>query len=101
MRHRFAFLVVLAACGGGGGSPDAPPPDAAVDAAPDGDTAAVNAPALDPDLPTSFADATDFLYTGANPLQTGVAPGAIDPTRVAVIRGRALDRTGAAVEGVV
>ncbi|MCA1557359.1 MAG: DUF4214 domain-containing protein, partial [Acidobacteria bacterium] len=44
--------------------------------------------------------ATQFLYTGANPIQTGVAPGTINPVRVAVVRGRVKGRDGASLPGV-
>ncbi|MBX3214920.1 MAG: hypothetical protein KF850_23000 [Labilithrix sp.] len=47
-----------------------------------------DAPQLDPTTPTSFDRSTEFLYTGLNPVQTGVSPGTIDPKRTAVIRGR-------------
>ncbi len=50
------------------------------------------APALKTTQTTSLADATAFLYTGANPIQTGVLPGTIVNSRAAVIRGKVLDR---------
>ncbi len=46
-----------------------------------------------------FAD-TAFLYTGPNPIQTGVAPGTITAQRVAVLRGRVLDRNNQPLAGV-
>ncbi len=49
------------------------------------------APPLPPGVPTSLYDATSFLYTGANPVQTGVSDGAIDPDKVAVLRGEVFD----------
>src|SRR5258708_11118624 len=58
------------------------------------------APATNPTTPADFFDGTSFLYPGPNPIQVGVAPGTIDRLRVAVIRGRALDPTGAALAGV-
>jgi RHS repeat-associated protein len=45
------------------------------------------APPVDSGVASSIAEATDFLYTGPNPIQTGVAPATIDPKRVAVLRG--------------
>lgn len=57
------------------------------------------APAFDPTVAPDIAAATEFLYTGARPIQTGVEPGAIDPRRVAVLRGRVLDREGAPLPG--
>ena len=58
------------------------------------------APALDLSAATTIGAATEFLYTGTNPIQTGVAPGTIEPQRVAVLRGRVLDRAGAPVPAV-
>lgn len=43
---------------------------------------------------TSLISATSFLYTGPNPIQTGVQPGTIELTRAAVLRGRVLDTDG-------
>ncbi len=42
---------------------------------------------------TSTMTATEFLYTGSDPVQTGVDPGTIKPTQVAVLRGKVLDKT--------
>ncbi|HLB36951.1 MAG TPA: RHS repeat-associated core domain-containing protein [Gemmatimonadales bacterium] len=58
------------------------------------------APPVDPTVATTLFAATEFLYTGANPIQTGVAPGTINPVRVSVIRGRVLDRSDAPLSGV-
>ena len=66
-----------------------PPPDPAK-----------NAPRNDPTVPTNLANATAFLYTGANAIQTGVAPGTIEPVRAAVVRGKVLDRVGAPLGAV-
>ena len=49
---------------------------------------------------TLLADSTKFLYTGADPIQKGVADGAIEPLRAAVLRGRVTRRNGSPVEGV-
>ncbi len=49
------------------------------------------APPVDPTVATTTFAATEFLYTGSNPIQTGVAMGVIEPKRAAVIRGRVLD----------
>jgi RHS repeat-associated protein len=46
------------------------------------------APPLDRTVATALVDATAFLYSGSNPIQTGVAAGTIDGQRVAVIRGK-------------
>ncbi len=48
---------------------------------------------------TTIGANTAFLYSGETPIQTGVAPGTINPVRAAVIRGRVLDRTFAALGG--
>ena len=58
------------------------------------------APPVDPSVPTDIASATSFLYTGNNPIQTGVAANTIDAKRVAVIRGKVLTRDGAPLSGV-
>jgi RHS repeat-associated protein len=52
------------------------------------------APPFDTTVATSLFQGTAFLYTGATPIQTGVATGTIDPQRVAVIRGKVLTREG-------
>ena len=57
----------------GGGDPDpTPTPDPVVRDPKDA------APALDPGAATSVYDSTKFLYSGANPIQRDVEPGAID-----------------------
>jgi RHS repeat-associated protein len=56
---------------------------------------------IDPTIATDIADANAFLYTGANPIQVGVAPGTIQKQRAAVLRGRVLDNAGNALPGVV
>ncbi len=43
-------------------------------------------------VPTNIGNSTAFLYTGANPIQTGVAAGTIEPVRAAVLRGKVLTR---------
>jgi RHS repeat-associated protein len=58
------------------------------------------APPLDPTVAPDIAASTEFLYTGADPIQKGVAPGTILPERVAVLRGRVLDRSGQPLPGV-
>lgn len=49
---------------------------------------------------TTIGRSTEFLYTGTNPIQTGVAPGVIDPKRAAVIRGTVLTRDNQPLPGV-
>lgn len=48
---------------------------------------------------TSVADSTEFLYTGADPIQKEVDAGTIAPRRVAVLRGKVLDTAGTAISG--
>lgn len=52
------------------------------------------APPINPTVATNPFDATKFLYTGANPIQTGVAPDAIKETSVAVLRGKVEGKNG-------
>lgn len=58
------------------------------------------APPVDQTVTTDFASATEFLYTGPNPIQTGVAPGTIEKTRVAVLRGKVMKRDNTPLSGV-
>ena len=55
----------------------------------------------DPTVATNLSAATSFLYTGPNPIQTGVTSGTIDGKRVAVIRGKVMTREGLPLSGVV
>ncbi len=57
------------------------------------------APAPDPTVAFDLAAGTAFLYSGAHPIQTGVAPGTIDPRRAAVLRGRVISRDGGPLAG--
>jgi RHS repeat-associated protein/uncharacterized repeat protein (TIGR01451 family) len=50
------------------------------------------APPLNLTVATTIGAATEFLYTGANPIQTGVATGTIKPERAAVLKGRVLNK---------
>ncbi|HEX8203929.1 MAG TPA: Ig-like domain-containing protein, partial [Isosphaeraceae bacterium] len=58
------------------------------------------APPVDPTVATTLFAATEFLYTGSSPIQTGVAPGTINPIRAAVLRGQVRDRAGEPIPGV-
>jgi plastocyanin len=58
------------------------------------------APPVDDTVATTMISATQFLYTGPNPIQTGVMPGTIEGRRVAVLRGKALTREGVPLSGV-
>jgi RHS repeat-associated protein len=53
-----------------------------------------------PGVVADIADDTRFLYSGSNPIQTGVSPAAIDRLRAAVLRGRVVTRGGSALSGV-
>ncbi|OGP87479.1 MAG: hypothetical protein A2156_10700, partial [Deltaproteobacteria bacterium RBG_16_48_10] len=58
------------------------------------------APPIDPTVATNLATATEFLYTGSNPIQTGVVSGTIEAKRVAVLRGKVLTRDDNPLPGV-
>ena len=59
------------------------------------------APPIDQTVATTVSASTKFLYSGANPIQTGVAQGTIEDRRAAVIRGRVLDDANLALPGVI
>lgn len=56
--------------------------------------------AIDPTVASILADTTAFLYSGSNPVQTGVAQGTIEAKRAAVLRGKVLSRDNEPVSGV-
>jgi RHS repeat-associated protein len=56
-----------------------------------------DAPPLPENDVAPIHQATEFIYSGPSPLQTGVAPGTIKPERSAVIRGRVADSAGNAL----
>lgn len=58
------------------------------------------APRLDPSVVSTTYSGTQFLYSGPNAVQTGVAPGTIDDKRVAVIRGKVMDKQDHPLSGV-
>lgn len=60
----------------------------------------VLAPPLPQGVATPFISATEFLYTGPNPVQTGVVSGTLVPTLTTVLRGRVITRDGAALSRV-
>jgi hypothetical protein len=49
---------------------------------------------------TLIGQSTAFLYTGTNPIQTGVAAGTMNELRVAVLKGQVLAQDGNALSGV-
>ncbi|MBK9715620.1 MAG: hypothetical protein IPO81_30720 [Kouleothrix sp.] len=55
---------------------------------------------IDRTVVSDIAADTTFLYSGDDAPQVGVTAGTIDPARVAVLRGRVIDRDGAALPGV-
>jgi RHS repeat-associated protein len=57
------------------------------------------APPTDATVATNVHSSTQFLYTGNNPIQTGVVSGTIEITRTAVLRGRVLDLNGDPLAG--
>jgi hypothetical protein len=59
------------------------------------------APPLKLTIASDIATATAFLYTGANPIQTGVAEGTIEARRIAILRGKVSNRDGAPLTGVI
>jgi len=60
----------------------------------------VVAPKQDQTVATTTQTASQFLYTGDNPIQTGVAAGTIETKRAAVIRGKILDKDNKPLPGV-
>lgn len=63
------------------------------------DPATVEIP-IDRTVATTQLDANAFLYTGENPIQTGVAAGTINAQRAAVLRGQVKTRDGFPLPGV-
>jgi RHS repeat-associated protein len=55
---------------------------------------------INPAVPTTLATTTAFLYSGANPIQTGVVAGTITSNRAAVLRGKVITRDGDPLSGV-
>lgn len=67
-----------------------------VDGGSEGDANTPLSPPLDRTVVTTTAAQTQFLYTGTSPVQTGVAPGAIDPLRASGLFGRVIRRDDSA-----
>jgi len=55
--------------------------------------------ALDPTIGTTLFDATQWLYSGTDPVQQGVAPGTIVAERAATLQGSLLNREGLPLSG--
>ncbi|MCU7806000.1 MAG: hypothetical protein KZQ96_22720 [Candidatus Thiodiazotropha sp. (ex Lucinoma borealis)] len=58
------------------------------------------APPLSPSAPVTLYAASEFLYSGSPPVQTGVDPATISKQWVAVVRGLVLDRNNRPLPGV-
>lgn len=58
------------------------------------------APPADMSVATTVFAASEFLYTGPDAVQIGVAPGTIELQRATVLRGRVLTLDGAPLSGV-
>lgn len=58
------------------------------------------APPLDRTVATTLIDSASFLFTGSNPIQTGVAPGTMGAKRIAVLRGKVLKKDNSPLSGV-
>ena len=58
------------------------------------------APKLDTTIATNIGDASEFLYSGSNPIQKGVTAGTISKARVSIIRGRVLNEKHQPLKGV-
>jgi hypothetical protein len=71
------------------GSDQALPPDPAV-----------TAPKTDATVATPVSAAAEFLYSGSHPIQTGVVSEVLDAKRVAVMRGKVLDKQNHPLPGV-
>jgi hypothetical protein len=52
-------------------------------------------------VPTLLSTSTEFLYSGSNPIQTGVLPGTIQASTAGLLRGKILNRDNQALSGVV
>ena len=58
-------------------------------------------PPIEVGVATIPAESTAFLYTGENPVQTGVQVESMVKTRAAVLRGKVLNESGSPLSGVV
>jgi RHS repeat-associated protein len=61
---------------------------------------AIVAPPPDPGVATDIFSSTEFLYSGSNPIQTGVAADTILAEQVAVLRGKVTQGNGSPLAGV-
>ncbi len=58
------------------------------------------APPMDDGGAGNFGGSVGFIHLPPNPIQIGLDPGTLEPTRVAVVRGEVRTRAGAALPGV-
>jgi RHS repeat-associated protein len=58
------------------------------------------APPLAPGVASNISSSTTFLYTGSNPIQTGVQSGTIHLDQVAALRGKVIHTDGSPLVGV-
>lgn len=58
------------------------------------------APPIDDTEPDDIFEDTDFIYDSTDPIQIDIDPEIIEPTRVAVLRGRVFDRSDGPLPGV-
>jgi len=58
------------------------------------------APVLNKSVSTTMYNATAFLFSGPDPIQTGVSENTIEAKRIAVLRGKIADRDGQALSSV-
>jgi len=85
-------LFFLFSCGGGGGGKkdipiDTSEPDLVVEE-------------INTTVASTTYDSNNFLFTGENPIQIGVAENTIKPQLIAVVRGKVLDRNNNILSGV-
>ena len=69
-------------------------------AVPDSIVPIIEPPELDTTVSTTMGSGTEFLYTGENPVQTGVGTDTIQAYRCAVLRGMVKDSDGSPIKGV-
>lgn len=61
---------------------------------------AETAPDYDPTVAIDPYEPNIFIFQGPDPIQFEVEPGAVDPRRICLVRGRVLDRAGEPIRGV-
>ncbi|MBI5516947.1 MAG: hypothetical protein HY909_24405 [Deltaproteobacteria bacterium] len=89
----------LPATDGGAGTDAAPPAEGGADVE-DVPPGTLRPNPIERSVGTTLTDAVGFLYQGPGALQRGVTPGALDPRRIAALRGEIRERDGAPAPGV-